>query len=36
VYCADYRCSHSVAISGRLSDLEDPFDCKACGQAALT
>ena len=32
VYCADYRCSHSIAISGdrwpdelRLSDIEPPF-----------
>jgi hypothetical protein len=38
VYCADYRCSHSVAISAdawsddvRLSDLEPRFTCKACG-----
>jgi hypothetical protein len=36
VYCADYRCSHSVAISGdrwaddvRLSDIEDRFTCTA-------
>jgi hypothetical protein len=39
IYCADYRCSHSIAISGdkwpdhvRLSDLEMQFVCKACGQ----
>jgi hypothetical protein len=39
VYCADYRCSHSIAISGdkwpdhvRLSDLEPQFVCKTCGQ----
>jgi hypothetical protein len=38
VYCADYRCSHSLAINGdrwpddaRLSDLEARFVCKACG-----
>jgi hypothetical protein len=38
VYCADYRCSHSVAISAedwsddvRLSDLEPRFTCQACG-----
>jgi len=38
VYCADYRCSHSLAINGdrwpddaRLSDLEVRFVCKACG-----
>jgi hypothetical protein len=37
-YCADYRCSHSLAISGdawpadvRLSDLEPKFTCSACG-----
>jgi hypothetical protein len=38
VYCADYRCSHSIAISGdcwpddvRLSDIEPRFICGACG-----
>ena len=37
VYCADYRCSHSIAISGdqwadevRLSDLEAGFVCSVC------
>jgi len=40
VYCADYRCSHSIAISGdawpddiRLSDIEPRFVCQACGNA---
>jgi hypothetical protein len=39
IYCADYRCSHSIAISAdqwpdhvRLSDLEPRFVCKACGK----
>jgi hypothetical protein len=39
VYCADYRCSHSITISGdawpddlRLSDIEDRFTCTACGK----
>jgi hypothetical protein len=39
IYCADYRCSHSVAISGdrwaddvRLSDSEGGFICAACGK----
>ena len=39
VYCADYRCSHWIAVSAdqwsgetRLSDLEDRFVCTACGQ----
>src|ERR1700737_3697419 len=39
VYCSDYRCSHSIAISAdrcpdevRLSDLEAGFACKACGR----
>jgi hypothetical protein len=39
VYCADYRCSHSIAISGdacpddvRLSDIEPRFVCGACGK----
>jgi hypothetical protein len=39
IYCADYRCSHSIAISAdrwpddvRLSDLEAQFACKACGK----
>lgn len=39
VYCADYRCGHSVAISAdhwpddlRLSDIEPRFTCTACGR----
>ena len=39
LYCADYRCSHSLAISGdqcademRLSDIEAGFVCTACGK----
>ena len=39
VYCSDYRCSHSIAISGdpwpddvRLSDLEPRFVCSVCGK----
>jgi hypothetical protein len=39
VYCADYHCSHSIAISGdvwpdelRLSDLEPRFVCGACAK----
>ena len=39
VYCADYRCSHSIAISGdpwpddiRLSDIEERFTCRDCGK----
>lgn len=38
VYCADYHCSHSIAIGAdrwpdgvRLSDLEPRFVCGACG-----
>jgi hypothetical protein len=38
VYCADYRCSHSIAISAdpwpddpRLSDIEPRFVRRACG-----
>jgi hypothetical protein len=38
IYCADYRCSHSIAISAdrwpddaRLSDIEPRFICGACG-----
>jgi hypothetical protein len=38
IYCSDYRCSHSTAISGdqwpdgdRLSDIEPKFTCQACG-----
>jgi len=41
VYCADYRCSHSIAISGdqwpddlRLFGIEDRFTCTACGKRA--
>ena len=40
IICADYRCSHSIAISGdgwpddvRLSDIEARFVCQACGNA---
>jgi hypothetical protein len=39
IYCSDYHCSHSTAISGdrwsdevRLSDLEPKFACRVCGQ----
>ena len=39
IYCADYRCSRSIAISGdpwpddlRLSDIEVRFVCRACGK----
>jgi hypothetical protein len=39
IYCADYRCSHSIAMSGdrwpddvRLSDIEPLFRCEACGR----
>jgi hypothetical protein len=38
VWCANYRCSHWVAISAdpwpdqtRLSDIEERFVCTACG-----
>src|SRR6266436_1530600 len=38
VYCADYKCAHSVVIDAdrwpdhvRLSDLEPKFTCQACG-----
>ena len=39
IYCADFHCSHSIAISAdqwpdhvRLSDLEARFVCNACGK----
>jgi hypothetical protein len=39
IYCADFHCSHSIALSAdrwpdhaRLSDLESRFVCQACGQ----
>jgi hypothetical protein len=39
IFCSDYKCSHSIAISGdewpddvRLSDLEPRFTCQACGR----
>jgi hypothetical protein len=39
IYCSDYKCSHSIAISAdpwpddvRLSDLEPRFVCKGCGK----
>jgi hypothetical protein len=38
VYCADYKCAHSVVVDAgrwsddvRLSDLEPRFTCQACG-----
>jgi hypothetical protein len=38
IYCADSRCSHSIAVSAvqwpdelRLSDIEPRFGCSACG-----
>ena len=43
VYCAYYRCSRSIAISGdnwpdgvRLSDIEHRFVCEACASAVPT
>ena len=43
IYCADYRCSHYIAISGdrwpddiRLSDIEPRFVCTACGKRVQT
>ena len=42
IYCADYRCSHSIAINGdawpddaRLSDIEERFTCRVCGKRSL-
>jgi hypothetical protein len=42
VYCADYRCGHSVALSAdrwaddvRVSDIEPRFVCSACGGAEI-
>jgi hypothetical protein len=39
IYCVDYRCSHSIAMSAdrwsddvKLSDIEPRFVCKACGK----
>jgi hypothetical protein len=39
LYCTDYRCSHSTALTAdhwpddlRLSDIEPQFVCKACGK----
>ena len=39
IYCANYHCSHSLAISGdrwpddvRLSDIQNRFACTACGK----
>jgi hypothetical protein len=43
IYCADYRCSHSVAMSAdqwpdniRLSDIEDRFSVRPAASAALS
>ena len=42
VYCADYHCSHSMAMNAdhwpddvRLSNLEPRFVCRACGRLQL-
>jgi hypothetical protein len=39
IYCADYHCSHSLAMNGdrwpdelRLSDIEPRFVCRSCGK----
>jgi hypothetical protein len=39
IYCADYKCSHSIAVNAdqwpdhlRLSDIEHRFVRKACGK----
>jgi hypothetical protein len=43
IYCADYRCSHSIAISGdgwpddvRLSDIERRSSARLAASAART
>ena len=43
VFCADYRCSHSIRLmadrwpdDARLSDIEPQFVCKACGKRGPT
>ena len=43
IYCSDYKCSHSIAISAdqwpddlRLTDIEPRFVCSACGKRAPT
>jgi len=43
VYCADYQCSHSIAISGdgwpddlRLSDIEPRMICRARGKRGMS
>jgi hypothetical protein len=43
IYCADYRCSHSVALSAdrwpddiRLSDIEPRFVCAPAASAVRT
>jgi hypothetical protein len=33
IYCADFRCRHSIAIRGDLSEIEPRFVCRACGKA---
>jgi hypothetical protein len=42
IYCADYRCSHSIAVSAhqwrddlRLSDIEHRFICAACSKRGV-
>ena len=39
IYCADYRCSHSIAVNAdqwpdnlRLSEIEHCFICAVCGK----
>ncbi|MDA9504027.1 hypothetical protein XI09_04445 [Bradyrhizobium sp. CCBAU 11386] len=37
IYCADYRCGHSIArtaglVTCGLSDIEPRFICTACGE----
>ena len=39
IYCADYKCSHSIEAladrwpdEARLSDIEPRFVCQACGK----
>jgi hypothetical protein len=43
IYCADYRCSHSIALSAdqwlddlRLSDIEPRFICRLAASVAQT
>jgi hypothetical protein len=34
IYCADYRCSHTIAISGDAWPNDTALTCRVCGKCS--